>query len=53
MQTRTILVVDDDETMRSALKRVLEHENYRVLMAEDGMALSKVLESTRLRLDFA
>ena len=50
MQTRTILVVDDDETMRSALKRVLEHENYRVLLAEDGVALSKILESTRLDL---
>ena len=50
MQTRTVLVVDDDETMRSALKRVLEHENYRVLLAEDGVALSKILESTRLDL---
>ncbi|MDE3269452.1 MAG: response regulator [Pseudomonadota bacterium] len=50
MQTRTILVVDDDETIRSALKRMLEHENYRVLLAEDGIALSKILESTRLDL---
>ena len=50
IETLTILVVDDDETMRSALKRVLEHENYRVLLAEDGMALSKFLESTRLDL---
>lgn len=48
--TMTILVVDDDETMRGALKRVLEHENYRVLLAEDGMALSKILEATRLDL---
>lgn len=50
IETLTILVVDDDKTMRGALKRVLEHENYRVLLAEDGMALSKVLEATRLDL---
>ncbi len=48
--TQTVLVVDDDETMRGALKRVLEHENYRVLLAEDGIALSKVLEATRFDL---
>ena len=48
--TMTILVVDDDETMRGALKRVLEHENYRVLLAEDGISLSKILESTRFDL---
>ncbi len=48
--TQTILVVDDDETMLSALKRVLEHENYRVLLAEDGIALSKILEATRFDL---
>lgn len=48
IDTRTILVVDDDEIMRSALKRILENEGYKVLMAVDGLELSKVLESTRL-----
>ena len=48
IETRTILVVDDDEIMRSALKRILEGENHKVLMAEDGLELSKVLETTRL-----
>ena len=43
-----ILVVDDDEVMRSALKRILEAESYNVVMAEDGLELSKVLESRRL-----
>ncbi len=48
VDSRTILVVDDDEVMRSALKRILENEGYKVMMAEDGLELSKVLESTRL-----
>jgi two-component system aerobic respiration control protein ArcA len=46
----TVLVVDDEEIMRNALKRVLEGEKYTVLLAEDGFALSKVLESHRLDL---
>ena len=45
---KTILVVDDDEIMRSGLKRVLQGEGYNVLLAQDGLELSKVLESTKL-----
>ena len=48
IDVRTILVVDDDEVMRSALKRILENEGYKVMLAEDGLELSKVLESARL-----
>ena len=48
IDVRSILVVDDDEIMRSALKRILEGEGYKVLLAEDGLELSKVLETTRL-----
>jgi two-component system aerobic respiration control protein ArcA len=40
----TILIIDDDETMRLALKRMLESENYRVLSAEDASQLSVVLD---------
>lgn len=47
---RKVLVVDDDEVMRNALKRILEAENFNVLLAEDGLELSKVLETTRLDL---
>ena len=50
VETRSILVVDDDEVMRSALKRILETEGYKVIMASDGLELSKVLETTRLDL---
>jgi two-component system aerobic respiration control protein ArcA len=50
VETRTILVVDDDEIMRNALKRILEGEQFKVILAEDGLELSKVLETTRLDL---
>jgi two-component system aerobic respiration control protein ArcA len=45
-----ILVVDDEEIMRNAMKRILEHEGYKVSLAEDALALSKVLESSQLDL---
>jgi DNA-binding response OmpR family regulator len=47
-QKISVLVVDDEEIMRNALKRVLEGENYNVLLAEDGYALSHFLETTIL-----
>lgn len=50
IDSKCILVVDDDEVMRSALKRILEAENYKVILAEDGLELSKILENTRLDL---
>lgn len=50
VKSPTILVVDDDEVMRNALKRILESEGYHIVMAEDAMELSKVLESTWLDL---
>lgn len=40
-----ILIVEDDEIMRNALKRMLEAEQYQVDMAQDGLELSKLLES--------
>jgi two-component system aerobic respiration control protein ArcA len=41
---RTILLIEDDETIRAALKRVFESEGYRVLAASDGTQLSNVLD---------
>jgi CheY-like chemotaxis protein len=46
----TILAVDDEEIMRNAMKRILENEGYKVVLAEDAMALSKVLETIQLDL---
>ncbi|MGH7412356.1 MAG: sigma 54-interacting transcriptional regulator [Candidatus Methylomirabilis sp.] len=34
--TRTILVVDDEESIRWALRKALEREGYRVVLASDG-----------------
>lgn len=41
---RTILLIEDDETVRAALKRVMESEGYKVLAASDGTQLSTVLD---------
>lgn len=41
---RTILIIEDDETIRSALRRMFENEGYRVLAAADGTQLSTVLD---------
>jgi two-component system aerobic respiration control protein ArcA len=49
-EPKTILVVDDDETMRQALKRIFEAEGYRVLLAADGTQLSQVLDEGPLEL---
>src|SRR5271170_3520089 len=49
-EPKTILVIDDDETMRQALKRIFETEGYRVLVAADGTQLSAVLDESPLEL---
>src|SRR3954469_15161317 len=40
---RTILVVDDEESVRYALKRTLERDGYPVLEAEDGEEALQIL----------
>ncbi|NJP04802.1 MAG: response regulator transcription factor [Chloroflexaceae bacterium] len=37
MPQRTILIVDDDQTLRELIRIQLEHENYRVLQAANGL----------------
>jgi len=34
---KTVLVADDEKGIRDALKRLLEYERYRVVLAEDGV----------------
>jgi two-component system aerobic respiration control protein ArcA len=41
-----ILVIEDDETMRSAMKKIFESEGYEVRLAADGTELSGILDST-------
>lgn len=40
----TILIVEDDEAVRSMVKDVLEHHHYRVLEAADGASALKVAQ---------
>ena len=48
--TKTLLVIDDDETMRNALKRAFEADGMKVLAAADGTQLSDVVDDTAVDL---
>lgn len=43
--TKTILVVDDERSIRSTLKNILEFEDYKVTEAEDGLQALEILRS--------
>lgn len=47
---KCLLVIEDDETMRSALKRIFESEGYMVKTAADGTQLATVLDDTPIDL---
>lgn len=49
-EPRTILVVDDEETIRNILKRSLEREKYRVLTASEPAEAFDVLRVSRVDL---
>lgn len=44
LDPRTLLVIEDEESMRAALKRIFEAEGYVLKMAADATELSKVLD---------
>jgi two-component system, OmpR family, aerobic respiration control protein ArcA len=46
----TLLVIEDDETLRKSMKRIFESVGYRVLAASDGPELSEVLYETAIDL---
>lgn len=46
MDPKVILVIEDDETMRAALKRILEAEGYLLKMAAGATELAQVLDDT-------
>lgn len=46
LDAKTILVIEDDETMRAALKKIFEMDGFNVKMAADGTELSGVLEDS-------
>ena len=48
MKKKSVLVVDDEESIRFSLKRMLEKENYRVETADNGsIALKKLAEGNK------
>ena len=48
MEKKSILVVDNGETIRETLVKILEREGYNVLTAEDGQAAMEVLREHRV-----
>jgi two-component system OmpR family response regulator len=47
MDSRTIMIVEDDREIRSLLADFLEREGYETVCAEDGAALDRTLARTR------
>jgi len=47
MNPQNILVIEDDETQRLSLKRILEAEGYVTLLAADSAELTSVLDMER------
>jgi response regulator RpfG family c-di-GMP phosphodiesterase len=50
MTQRRILIVDDEEEVRSAISRVLERDGYRVVLAEDGEQGQRILQEQPIHL---
>jgi len=50
VEKKTILVVDNGETMRETLLKILEREGYNVLTAKDGQAALEVLRENKINL---
>lgn len=46
----SLLIIEDDETMRKSLRRIFEQEDYRVTTAADGTQLSAVLDDSPIDL---
>ncbi len=47
MNPKNILVIEDDETQRLSLKRILEAEGYTTLLAADSAELTAVLDEEK------
>lgn len=51
LRTPTVLVVDDDDSVRQLMVRDLEQAGYRVLAAADGVEALAILEQPRAVID--
>lgn len=49
-ESKCLLIIEDDETMRAAMKRIFENEGFKVKTAADGTQLSTVLDDTPIDL---
>lgn len=47
MNPKNILIIEDDETQRLSLKRILEAEGYTTLLAADSAELTAVLDEEK------
>src|SRR3989442_3065343 len=50
MTQRRILIVDDEEEVRSTMSRVLERDGYRVLLAENAEQGQRILQEHPIHL---
>ena len=50
--SRTILIVDDDESIRDLLEAFLTDEGYDVITATDGTHALELVSDTRVRVMF-
>lgn len=50
VQKKTILVVDNEETIRETLLKILEREGYQVLTAPDGQAALETIREQKVNL---
>ncbi len=50
MEKKVILVVDNGETIRETLMKILEREGYHVLTAEDGQEALEILREAKVNL---
>ncbi|MGB4591878.1 MAG: sigma-54 dependent transcriptional regulator [Bacteroidales bacterium] len=46
-----ILIIDDEKSIRNTLKEILEYEDYKVLLAENGEQALALLESGKEQID--
>jgi DNA-binding NtrC family response regulator len=50
VEKKTILVVDNEETIRETLLKILEREGYNVLTAADGQAALEIIRGQKVHL---
>ena len=48
MNPKNILIIEDDETQRLSLKRILEAEGYTALLAADSAELTTILDEEKV-----